>query len=141
MHRLGILILGALIVSGCAKVDKLLTLQSLSANQDAQRADVKKQNKQFDFLLQVLKDNRLSEYPDQKSFVKAFGEPILTKKITQDGKLLDQWLYRYSEKIMGSEKVYLYFDEGGKFVNFRRVAPAKKTNDKKEESSTEDAKT
>ena len=141
MEKMLAIVFGLLVLGGCANLDKLLTLEGLSSNQDAQRADVKKQNKQFGLLLQAVKDNRLSDYPDQKSFAKAFGDPIYTRKITRDDRVLEQWLYRYTQQLMGAEKVYVYFDENGKFVNFYQVVPAKETGSQKERPSTEDGKT
>lgn len=127
MKKILALVLGLVIMSGCASVDKLLTLQGLSANQDAQKRDVEAQNKQFKKLLITIKENRIQEYPTQESFIKDFGEPIYIRKITRDNQPLDQWLYRKTQQLIDAEKVYVYFDESGRFVSFEHIAPQNPT--------------
>ena len=129
MNRVFISFLGIVFLSGCAKLthlDELLRLKSLSDNQTQQRKYVKEQNKKFEALLDAVKNNRIPEYPDKKSFLKAFGEPIFTKKVRRDDKTLEQWLYRNAQKLSGSERVYVYFSETGDFIDFKHIAPENK---------------
>ncbi len=130
MNKIFISLLGVVFLSGCAKLahlDDLLRLKSLSDNQAQQRKYVEEQNKKFEALLDIVKNNRIHEYPNKESFLKAFGGPIFAKKIQRDDKTLEQWLYRYAQKLSGSEKVYVYFDEAGNFVDFKHVKSENKT--------------
>ena len=126
MFRILILIVGLIFLNGCAKIahlQELLTMKALSDNQDAQSKDVKKQDEKFKKLLEVVNNNQMSQYPNKKSFLKAFGEPIFFKEIEKDGQKLEQWLYRYSTKLFDSERMYIYFDREGKLVSWRHVKP------------------
>ena len=116
------------LLSGCAKLthlDELLRLKSLSENQAEQKKYVEKQNENFEALLNVVKGSEanqnqgMEKYPDKESILKAFGEPILTKTVYEDEEVREQLLYRYSEKLSGSEKVYLYFNAKGHLVNWQ----------------------
>lgn len=123
MKRFSVLMVILLFSCGCAKLShlqELLTLKSFSDNQDAQKRYVEKQDKKFDQLLAVVKAGRLNEFSDKKSFLKEFGEPIFTKKL-DDGS--EEWLYRYTAKLFGSEKVYLYFNNSGKLIDSKHVMP------------------
>ncbi len=120
------LLLGFILVLGygCSTVtnmDKLLQVNALAENQAGQQKIVEQQNKKFEALLKVVKNNQLAQYSDKRSILKAFGEPIFMQT-TKDGEIVtEKWMYRYSEKIMGSEKVYLYFDASGKLIDFKHV--------------------
>ena len=109
--------------AGCAKVahmQELLTLKSLSDNQAQQEKYVESQDKKFGQLLEAVKANRISQYPNQKSILNAFGEPILRKKKADN---TEQWVYRYSAKLFNSEKVCVYFDREGKLTRFEHILP------------------
>ena len=113
-------------LGGCTKLehlDQLLTLKSLSDDQTQQKKYVESQNKKFEALLKVVKNNELNKYPDKKSILEAFGEPIFSKTVYDDEEVREEWLYRYSEKLSGSEKVYLYFNTMGRLVNWRHFLP------------------
>src|SRR3989338_3462040 len=108
-------------ITGCSTMehlDQLLTLQEMSKNTDLQQAYVAQRDKQFVQLLDAVKNNSLSRYPDKTSIRASFGNPIFTKFI-KDGS--EKWLYRYSAKLKGSEKVYLYFDSAGQLVKWEYV--------------------
>ena len=123
------LLLGALFLTSCAKlahIDELLTLQDLSIEQDKQIKFVEAQDKKFGLLLSAIENNALDRYPDQKSFLKDFGPPVYVKKITRGNQQLEKWVYRYSTKAFGSEKVYAYFDQSGKLVEWDHIKPLKK---------------
>lgn len=127
-----------ILFSGCgylAHMEELLRLKSLSDNQTMQQELVQQQNKKFESLLEAVKGNRLQDYPDKKSILKAFGEPIFVQTLEDGGKAKEKWMYRYSEKLMGSEKVYLYFDEAEKLVDHKHVQPPSKSQEKKEQEN------
>jgi hypothetical protein len=125
-------------MGGCAKIahlNELLVMKALSDNQTIQERYIVEQDKKFEKLLEVVKDNRLQEFPDQKSFLKNFGEPLFSKVIKKEGKDLEEWMYRYSARLFHSEKVYLYFDPSGKLVSFKHVkADLNKEIQQKEQS-------
>ena len=103
---------------GCAArhVSEIGRLEAYSANMDEQKRYVKEQNKKFDELLGVIKADQLSKYSTQQDFLKAFGKPIFIKNVSDRTDYAVLWLYRYCEKLVGSEKVYLYFDSVGSIV-------------------------
>ncbi len=103
---------------GCAKVahmDELLRLDGYSKEKARQGLVVEKQNKNFERLLKAAKCGALKQYPDDKSIWSEFGAPIFDKKVILDGTTYSAWMYRYSTKLFGSDKVYLYFDPQGNF--------------------------
>ena len=106
---------------GCAKMahmQELLTLKALSDNQAQQAKYVEREDKKFTELLEAVKNNQLHQYPNQKSVLKAFGEPILRRKKADN---TEQWLYRYSARLSNSEKVYIYFDREGMLTRFEHI--------------------
>ena len=128
MRKIGMVVVMLFFLSGCAKLahlQELLTMKSLSDNQDAQERYVKQQKAKFEKLLEVVRSNRLKEYPTTKSFLRNFGEPILIKEIEKDGQKQRRWLYRYSTKAFDSEKVYLYFDGQGRLLDFEYLKAPK----------------
>ncbi len=119
--------MGLIIFSGCAKLahlEQLLTLKAVSDNRDYQAQYVEEQNKKFEALLAAVKNNSLLEnYPHKKMIVKNFGEPVFSREVEHKGQSLELWLYRYATQYFGSEKVYLYFDETGKLLDFGHFIP------------------
>ncbi len=111
-----VLLLSVLAFSGCAKLahmQELLRLKGYSQEKDRQGILVEKQNKSFERLLSAAKSGALKQYSDDKSIWAAFGRPVFEKKVTIDGATYNVWMYRYSTKFFGSDKVYLYFDPQG----------------------------
>jgi len=109
--------------SGCAKLahlDELLTLKGLSDNQDMQVRYVEKQDKKFEQLADAVKNNQMDGFPDKKAILRAFGEPIFAKQSEEKSEV---WLYRYTTKLFGSQKIYLYFDASGKLIEWQHVQP------------------
>ncbi|MCB9772458.1 MAG: hypothetical protein H6754_07910 [Candidatus Omnitrophica bacterium] len=107
--------------TGCAKVahmQELLRLKGYSEEKDRQELLVENQNKRFERLLAAVKSNQLENFPDQRSIWMSFGEPVFEKKITLAQTPYTVWMYRYSTKFFGSEKVYLYFDEKRNLSSF-----------------------
>ncbi len=103
---------------GCAKVahmDELLRLKSYSDEKDRQGILVQKQNKVFERLLAAAKSGELKKYPDDKSIFAVFGAPVFEKRLIVEQTPYTVWMYRYSTKLFGSDKVYLYFDLQGHF--------------------------
>lgn len=130
MGRIILLFIFSLFLVGCAKLahlQQLLTLKAYSQNQDLQAKHVKAQDQKFEELLEVVKTDSFDQYPDKKSFLKAFGDPVFLKKVVREGIPYDLWLYRYAVQLKGSEKVYLYFDKSGKLHDWKHVAAKQQT--------------
>ncbi len=111
-----ILLLSILVLTGCAQVShtqELLRLQGYSNEKDRQGLLVQQQNKLFERLLAQAKSGELKKYPDDKSIFAAFGPPVFEKRLIVEQTPYIVWMYRYSTKLFGSDKVYLYFDLQG----------------------------
>ena len=110
-----------LLVSGCAKIahlDELLRLKNYSAEKEREKKFVEGQDKNFERLLAAVKGQGLGRYPDQKSILKEFGEPVFGRKTVKADIPCEVWLYRYATQYFGSDKVYLYFDQKGKLKSY-----------------------
>lgn len=109
------------LMTGCAKLrhlDQLLTLKDLSDEQDRLKGHIQTQDEKFEFLVKAVQDGTIGQYKNQKSLRRHFGEPVYTEKITQDGRLLDLWVYRYTTKFFDSPKVHLYLDSSGQLIRW-----------------------
>ena len=136
------LILLSFVFSGCAKIthmQELLRIKAYSDNKDQQEEYVQQQNKNFEKLLEVVKAEGLDQYATQKKISKAFGAPVFKRDVTLNEKESEMWLYRYSTKYFGSEKVYLYFDERGKLEDWEHFVPKKDPADENSQPSAASA--
>jgi len=120
MRYIVFVLLASFLFSGCniIHIPEIMRIRSVSANQDQQQKYVQAKNKEFKKLLKVIKEGKISQYKTQKDFIKGFGDPIFKKKFSQPEKYSQLWLYRYCEKMFGSEKVYLYFDDAGNLTKW-----------------------
>jgi len=117
------------VLAGCAKLThlpQLLTLKAYSDNKDLQHEDVLEHDTNFKKLLEAVADDSLSQYPDKKSILKEFDEPILKQRLVRNNTVVDRWLYRYATQYFDSEKVYIYFNKQGKLLDFKHVVPKTK---------------
>ncbi len=106
---------------GCAKaahLQELLRIKGYSEEKDAQAVLVQKQNEKFERLLSAVKHGTIARYPDQPRVWADFGAPIFETTVTLDKTMYRVWMYRYSTKLFGSDKVYLYFDAEGRLKIF-----------------------
>lgn len=122
------LILACCFLASCSlrHVSEIRRVQAAGANADEQKKYVREVNANFEKLLAATRSGEISQYTTQEDFLKTFGPPIFEKKagINQDYAML--WLYRYCEKMKGSEKVYLYFDSSRKLLKWEHIpAPEK----------------
>jgi hypothetical protein len=107
--------------SGCSilgNLNEIFTLGQYSREKDTQHALVKSTDDHYDALVKAIDQNRINDYKDQASFLYAFGEPILKKNLS-DGQ--ERWLYRHAIYRTAKDKVYVYFDHGGKMVKWERL--------------------
>lgn len=113
--------------AGCAKIqnlEELMALQSYSDNQDAQKRYLKEEEEKFSRLLADVKDNRL--YPGQSrySIISTYGKPLLVTQISDDPAISEELMYRHPAILLGSEKVFLYFNRKHKLVK-TTIVPGK----------------
>lgn len=108
---------------GCAArhTSEIGRLQAYGANMDEQKRYVKEYNEKFEKLLEAVETGAISNYKTQQDFRKTFGEPIFIKDVSNRTDYAVMWLYRYCQKLAGSEKVYLYFDSAGSIVAWEHV--------------------
>lgn len=124
MLKLLLILCVAVFCGGCAKLEhlqELLTLKDMSDEQDRLDRYVKEQDKKFEELIAAVKSESIKNYSNNKIILKAFGEPIMREKITQNGQEMESWLYRYAKIYFGSEKVYLQFNPSGELVSWEYV--------------------
>ncbi len=125
MKKIIVILIVSFFVSGCniLHVEEILRLQGAGSNMKEQQAYVVKKNKEFKKLLKVIHENKMSEYKTEQDFLKHFGSPIFSKDISGVKQYSHLWLYRYCEKMFGSEKVYLYFNDAGNLVKWEHRLP------------------
>lgn len=120
-----VLTMSLFIFAGCAKIshlDQLLTLKDLSEEQDRLERHIQTQDEKFELLVKAVQDGTIGRSKNQRSLRRHFGEPVYTEKITQDGRLLDLWVYRYTTKFFDSPKVHLYLDSSGQLIRWDYLA-------------------
>jgi len=119
-------------LSGCTileNLDEITLLGQFSRESEAQHRLVKSINAHYDALTKAKMPNcsdfeKLghcegpNNYPDEASWVHAFGDPILKKDLSGGGQ---RWLYRYAIYRFAKDKVYVYFDHNGKMVRWERL--------------------
>ncbi len=127
------LVLICLCLSGCLIIenfDELSALGDYSRGKDNQHHLVKSINDHYDALTKVKMPDcsdfeRLghcegrNDYPDEASWVYAFGEPILKKDLSDGGQ---RWLYRHAIYRLAKDKVYVYFDRNGKMIKWEKLS-------------------
>jgi hypothetical protein len=120
----GIQILVVLGLSGCTKLkllpylDQALLLQDFGQEKTQQQKIVDNTNALYDKLTAAIQSGDIAQYKTEKSIIKAFGQPVLSREQALDGKALKQSLYRYSILRTARDKVYLYYDPQGKLVKW-----------------------
>lgn len=119
MRKLSILFILPFIFLGCAKLahmDELLTLQSLSDNQDAQKRYLEKEEQKFQNLLADVREEKLYTGQSKFNIISTYGKPILVSEVKDDPLIKEELMYRHPGQLFGSEKVFLYFDQRHRLV-------------------------
>ena len=117
------LLIGTMLLSGCAssgRMERLLTLKALANEQKNLNAYIEEQDKKFESLLEAARKGAIDQYVDRESIKKNFGDPVYVKQVEHNGESQEEWLYRYVTKFFDSEKVYLYFNGEGKLVKWKK---------------------
>lgn len=121
IYVVGLLICFSAVLSGCktvSHVDELLVLKSLSDAQAEMEDEVEASDAQFEALLEAIDSEAILSYKNQDAMKEAFGLPIFTEMIEEEGRVYQKWLYRYSTQFFTAKKVYLYFDNAGNFIKW-----------------------
>lgn len=119
MRRILTVIVGTLLLGGCAKVshmDQLLTLKGVADEQSRIGKFVEEQDRKFDQMVAEAKAGTLDQYMNKRKFVRAFGEPVVVTMVKEDDRELETWLYRHATEYFHADKIYLYFDDDGNLV-------------------------
>jgi hypothetical protein len=123
MRRLvHLLIVLSALLTGCAKIehmDELLALQSFSDNQDAQKRYLAQEEQKFQNLLSDVKQQKLSPGISKLSIFSTYGKPILITEVKDDLVIKQELMYRHPAQLLGSEKVFLYFDAQSRLVKWQ----------------------
>ena len=105
-------------IQGCLFLpESLKTLKSVGDSQERIEAYLAKQLKFFNQLLVDLKDEAIEPGISKKRFMSIYGEPILSKEVSEppDGLML---LYRHPTEYFKSDRVYFYFDQEENLVSW-----------------------
>ncbi len=120
--KIKILLMAACLgLSSCTilnNLDEISTLGDYSREKDAQHKWVKLTTRHYEALTAAIDRGEMGRYTDQASVVKAFGQPILKKDLS-DGS--QRWLYRKAVYKYAKDKVYIYFDHGGNVIKWERL--------------------
>ncbi len=105
-------------MSGCFFLpESLKTLKSVGDSQEEIEAYLEQQAEFFDKLLFDLKSDALEPGISKGKFIRIYGEPVLSKKVTGPLKGA-RLLYRHPTEYFKSDRVYFYFDEKEKLVRW-----------------------
>lgn len=122
-----LLLFAAVMLGGCTQIqmlpylDQVLRLQELGREKDNQHKYVEGVDARFDKLQAQVKSGEVKKYKAEKDVVKAFGPPVLSGSVEQEGRTLKKSLYRYAIFSKGPHKVYVYYDERGRVERFESL--------------------
>ena len=71
-----------------------------------------------------LKNNRLAKGMLTKQILATYGEPILSKEVSDKDSAKEVFLYRHPTEFFSSDRIYLYFDNDKRLL-FWEFEPAK----------------
>ena len=105
-------------LSGCLfkeNIQGLKTLKALGHNQKYIARSLKTQERLFRKLTADIKKDKLKPGIPAEVFLSSYGEPVVSKNIPSLGK---RFLYRHPTKYFNSDKIYIYFNQEGRLVNW-----------------------
>lgn len=107
-----------LTIPGCFFLpESLKTLKSVGDSQKEIEAYLAQQAELFDKLLFDLNNDVLGPGISKRKFIRIYGEPILSKEVTEPLKGV-RLLYRHPTEYFQSDRVYFYFDQEEKLVRW-----------------------
>jgi len=102
--------------TGCAAVknaSELVILKGFANEQEDIDEVVEEYDENFKLLVEAVQQGTVKDYPDKRSILENFGEPINVNTKEINDQETDFWYYRRSVKFFDSDEVYLYFDGQG----------------------------
>ena len=107
---------GCMQLKAVPHMDELLTLQAYSDEKESQIQWVEGKQKQFEDLLSAVKDGSIKNYVGQNAVAEAFGPPVISDQIEEQGQPVTRWLYRHQIQRFVGDRVYLYFKSDGQLI-------------------------
>lgn len=111
-------------VSGCAlftNTQEILALKRVADEQAAMGKYVEKRDARFEELSAEVNSGTISQYPDQQAIEKKYGPPVFNIDDSQGRKGVEEWIYRYEARLMGSPRVHLWFDPDKSLIEWRII--------------------
>lgn len=109
---------------GCAIVrdfEGIMTLKRYGDSQAEMQKYVERQTRLFNKLVEDVKDDKLEKGMAQRTIVRMYGDPVLTKEIKGDPPVKEKLLYRHPLHYFTSDKVYMYFSDDNKLLYWKYV--------------------
>ena len=119
VRNIVLLIAGACLFGGCAKVshmEQLLTLKAAADEQSQIATNVDERDRKFDLMVAEAKAGTLDQYGNKRKIERVFGKPVYARKAAWGGPEAESWLYRYATEYFQADKIYLYFNTDGNLV-------------------------
>jgi hypothetical protein len=107
------------IVTGCASMrysEQLQTLKEIGKSQKEIQRYIDEQEVFFYKLRDVVKNNQLQPGIPKRDFINTYGEPIISREVSNNPPIKEVLLYRHPTHYFSSDRIYLYFDESDKLV-------------------------
>lgn len=118
--RLGFgVILGVIVLGGCAKIrhlDQLLTLKAVSDEQQSLGHYVQVKDERFESLLVRMCSGDFPSNWSGTEVSSEFGAPIHVSHLDRDSVAKERWLYRRQTRYFKTPTVTLDFDTDGRLV-------------------------
>ncbi len=115
-------LLSLVCIYGCISREEirgLKTLSRYSKSQEGNEKFVEVQEEKFENLLDDYKNDRLKKGLSQRYIFRNYGEPVSSRMVEDDPLIKERLVYRYPMEFFGSEKMYLFFDEDKKLIDWR----------------------
>jgi len=107
-------------LAGCLfkeNIEKLSTLKTLGQSQKEIGSYLERQVAAFNRLVEDIKNKKLSLGISQESFIKIYGDPVLSEEAKGDeAKLI--LLYRHPTQYFSRQKVYVYFNDSDELIDW-----------------------
>ncbi len=119
-----IFIMLILSLNGCAVLgiepQALRTLKDFNASRKDQEKEIALAEKRFRALLEDALTGHLEKGMRKSSIIAKYGEPIAHYNL-QTGQVREIFSYRRPCQFFGSDKVYLYFDQNYRLVDYKII--------------------
>lgn len=119
-------------LTGCSAVShlqELLRLNAYSKEKTIQHRYIQSQRDQFDRMLVAARAGETAEFATTRQVSRAYGPPVFRRPVEHNGQGVTQWLYRYPKAFFDAPKVYLYYDDQGRLVDWTLWEPPPASSD------------